>query len=255
MLIAGSALKGYAVETSDGPIGTVKDVLFDDSVWRVRWLAVDAGGWLFGRQVLVHASALGRPDHEARSLPVTMTKAQVEASPSVMQDQPVTMQMESRLYDYYGWEPYRSSDFLGMGMVGGAMPPMPRFGDPDVLQADRLEPGSGGDPHLRSLKALHGYRIHASDGFIGHLENLLLDDAGWAVRYLVVDTGSWWFGSHVLISPRAVHDIDWSGRQVRLDVSQEKVKASPPWDPEKIVERAYERRLNDHYGWPGYGGL
>ena len=183
-----------------------------------------------------------------------MTKAQVEASPDIMQDQPVTMQMESRLYDYYGWEPYRSSDFLGMGMVGGAMPP-PYLGRSDVLETDRIEPSPAGDPRLRSLEAVRGYHIHASDGFIGHLENLLLDDAGWAVRYLVVDTRDWWFGSHVLISPQAVREIDWSGRQVRLSVTQESVKASPPWGPAQIVDFDYRRRLNEHYGWPGYGGL
>lgn len=255
MLVAGSTLKDYAIHAADGPIGTVKDVVFDDSVWRVRWVAVDAGGWLFGRQVLVHASALGQPDHDGRSVPVTMTKAQVQASPGIMQDQPVTMQMESRLYDYYGCGPYQSSDILGLGIAGSVMPPLPRFGGSDVSETRWIEPGFSGDPHLRSLEALRGYHIHASDGFIGHLEDLLLDEAGWAVRYLIVDTRDWWFGSHVLISPHAVREIDWSGRQVRLNVSRSKVKASPPWPSARVVESGYQRKLHEHYDWPVFGGL
>jgi hypothetical protein len=41
MLIAGSALKGYAIEASDGRIGTVKTFLFDDTTWKIRWLVID----------------------------------------------------------------------------------------------------------------------------------------------------------------------------------------------------------------------
>jgi hypothetical protein len=110
-----------------------------------------------------------------------------------------------------------------------------------------------GDPHLRSIAEIKGYHIHATDGDIGHVENLLMDDASWAIRYLIVDTSNWWSGQHVLISPFAVLDIDVSDQDISLNVSRERVKASPPWDAVAMVDQYYEKRLHSHYGWPGYG--
>jgi hypothetical protein len=261
MLIVGSVLKGYAIEASDGRIGAVETFLFDDVTWKIRWLVIDTGHWLTGRKVLVHPSAIGLPDHERRHLPVNLSKAQVEASPDIQQDQPVTMQLQSRLYDYYGWDPYWGADYYGGGLTGLGMTSlgmtglaMPFLGQAAPMDAVATQRGSDdGDPHLRSMTAVRGCHIHATDGSIGHVENFLIDDAAWSIRYLIVDTRNWWPGAHVLISPYAVQSIDWSDNQVRLNVTRDQVKASPPWDPIANVDHTYERRLHNHYGWPGYG--
>ena len=272
MLIVGSALKGYAIEASDGHIGTVKTFLFDDRTWKIRWLVIDTDTWLPGRQVLVHPSAIGQPDHEGQRLPVRLTKAQVEASPDILQDQPVTMQMQSRLYDHYDWDPLWGPDFYGAGMTGLGMPGLgmpglgmtglgmggglgtPTLAEGRAMEADTMQRGAeDGDPHLRSMTAVRGYHIHATDGSIGHVENFLLDDATWAIRYLIIDTRNWWPGARVLVSPYAVVSIEWGENQIRLNVSRDQVKASPPWDPVAVVDQTYEQRLHGHYGWPGYG--
>ena len=104
------------------------------------------------------------------------------------------------------------------------------------------------DPHLRSIEAVTGYHIHASDGEIGHVEDFLLDDSDWSIHFLVVDTKNWWAGKKVLISPRSVREIDWNDRLVNLDVDCQKVKDSPPYDASTTVDGAYEKRFHDHYG-------
>lgn len=259
MLIAGSTIKGYAIEGTDGPLGSVKTFLFDDTTWKIRWLVIDTGHWLTDRQVLVHPSAIGRPDHERQHLPVNLTKSQIESSPDIAQDRPVTMQMQEHLYSYYGWDPYWGPNFYGAGLYGSGLGRTGAFGISSygagrATSADTMQLGSeGGDPHLRSMTAVRGYHIHATDGSIGHVENFLLDDPTWAVRYLIIDTRNWWPGAHVLISPYAVQPIDWGDRQVHLSVSREQAKTSPPWEPAQIIELAYERRLHEHYGWRGYG--
>ena len=258
MLIVGSAFTDYAIEASDGSIGTVKTFLFEDGSWKIRWLVVDTGHWLPGRLVLLHPSAIGSADHQRRQLPVNLTKAQIEASPDIRQDQPVTMQMQSELHRYYGWDPlWGGQGFYGaglneFGLAGGAV--MPTFGRERAMEADRVQLGSEeGDPHLRSMAAVTGYHIHATDGAIGHVENFMLDDATWTIRYLIVDTRNWWPGAHVLISPYAVQSVAWGTDEVRLNVSREQVKGSPPWDPAEVAEQVYERQLHRYYNWPGYG--
>jgi hypothetical protein len=104
-----------------------------------------------------------------------------------------------------------------------------------------------GDPHLRSIAEVTGYNVHASDGDIGHVQDFLVDGTSWEVRLLVIDTSNWWFGRHVLISPSEVKSVEWSDRHVRLVISRDLVKSSPPWSPVQSVDDDYQRRLHDHY--------
>ncbi len=250
MLLVGSALEGYVIHARDGKIGSVTDLLFDDTTWKVRWLVVDTGNWLPGRMVLIHPSAIQEADHRRQELAVRLTKAQVKDSPDILQDRPVSQQMESDLYSYYGWDPVWGSSYFGPGAIASA----PYYTDTML----REPPGLGlrlndGDPHLRSISTVKGYHVHATDGEIGHVENLLLDDANWHINYLIIDTKNWWFGQHVLVSPFAVREISWAEEEIRLDITRDRVKNSPPWDPMAEIDRAYERELHGYYGWPGYG--
>ena len=141
------------------------------------------------------------------------TRKQVKDSPSVTTDQPLSRQKEVLLYDYYGWDPLWG---LGLGlydmdMLGGYIGPPGYFGPKDIEKAmDMAERNKDDDPHLRSLAVLKSYHVHATDGSIGHVENILIDDSSWDIRYLIIDSSNWWAGKHVLISPYAVDDISWS---------------------------------------------
>ncbi len=107
---------------------------------------------------------------------------------------------------------------------------------------------SDDDPHLRSIEAVTGYHIHASDGEIGHVEDFLVEDADWSIHYLVVDTKNWWPGKKVLISPRSAREIDWTDNLVNLNVDRQRVKDSPAYDASTTVDRAYEKNFRSHYG-------
>jgi sporulation protein YlmC with PRC-barrel domain len=104
------------------------------------------------------------------------------------------------------------------------------------------------DPHLRSIKAVTGYHILASDGEIGHVEDFLMDDTDWSIHYLIVDTKNWWPGKKVLISPRSAREIDWNEKLVHLDVDRQKVKASPEYDASTTIDRTYEKHFHGYYG-------
>ena len=165
---------------------------------------------------------------------------QVKDSPDIATDRPVSRQMETNIYDYYGWAPYWGAGLYmgGFGYVGGAMAMPSSLGSmrreeeiADTLRNDE-------DPHLRSIGTVSGYRIHASDG----------RSATSSIHYLVVDTKNWWPGKKVLISPRSAREINWTDRLVNLKVDRQRVKNSPPYDASTTVDGAYEKHFHSYYG-------
>ena len=238
MLRNASAIKGYAIAATDGRLGTVSDFLFDDASWLVRWLVVDTGKWLSGRKVLLPPSVLGHIDPNGNEFAVRLTMQQVKDSPDIDTERPVSRQIETNIYDFYGWSPYwGGTGFLmggyggyGYGYGGGAIAPLPSPGSMRRAEDIAAAQQSDDDPHLRSVEAVTGYHIHASDGEIGYVEDFLLQDTDWSIHNLVVDTTNWWPGKKVLIAPRSIQEIDWTDNLVNLKIDREKVKNSPAYD-------------------------
>jgi len=234
-------LKGYTLDAKDTvpeekTIGRVKDVLFDGENWVLRHLVVDTGNWLPGRKVLIPLRIAGVPDLDDDRIPIDRTKAEIKNAPPVTADEPVSRQKEKSLHEHFGLPLYWTPAALG-----AAMPP------PAPLKRDTPEDLEG-DPHLRSANEVAGYHVHAKDGDIGHVEDLLVDDDNWHIRYVIVDTRNWLPGRKVLLSIEWFDKISWADRRVYTDLTQEQIKSSPEWDPEKEVGRPYEEVLYDHYG-------
>lgn len=243
-----SELIGLGIEASDGKIGSVEDLLFDQHHWVVRWVVVDTGDWLPGRSVLLPPDKLGRADRSEHVLKVALTRAQVENSPALATDPPVTRQYEQQLYSYYGWAPYWAAGLTGPGIAPPLTPPLYAAGS---KPAPATPPDPFGDATLMSADEATGYYVHARDGDIGHVEDFLIDDRGWTIRYLIVDTRNWWPGKTVLVSPHWIGAVDWTDRRIQFDVTRDRIKSSPEFDP-KTFDRAYEERLHAHYDMPNY---
>jgi hypothetical protein len=246
MLRSEKELRGYTIRAIDGGIGKVHELYFDDLAWIVRYLVVDTGNWLPGRKVLLWPGVLDQPDWETRTLPVKLSKEQVECSPGIGTDEPVSRQMETDLHTYYGWAPYWQRGVPGFGLGSAAAAQM------IARLAEEEEEELESDPHLRSSREVIGYRIRARDGEIGHVEDFIVDDEAWNVRYLVIDTRNWLPGRKVMLVPTWTEQVSWVERKVYVDLGRETVKNSPKFDPSVPVNREYEIRLYDYYGRPKY---
>lgn len=260
MLRSIDELRGYELQANDGPIGRCKDFLFEDAAWVVRYMVADTRKWLPGRKVLVSPIALGQPNWIERRFPVALTKDELKQSPPLEEDEPVSKRYETAWARYYGWPYY----WVGGGLWGATDLPA-------TLYAARLSPDMSPEPtgaerpseaerdqadtqsELRSEKEVKGYHIQATDGEIGHVEDMVVEDNCWAIRYVVVDTRNLLPGGQkVLISPGWIEDVDWASRSLAVNLTRQQVKDSPPFDPRAPVNRAYEERLYDFYGRPRY---
>lgn len=237
MLKSAKGLMGYTIGAKDGELGSVHDFLFDDERWITRYLVVDTRQWLPGRKVLIAGSVLGAPSLADKVFPVALSKDQVRNSPVIDADKPISRRQEQLLVDYYQWVPYWG---------GGSVAPVVTEAETHRTEEAKKE----GDPHLRSVREVTGYSIHATDGSVGHVGDFILEDTNWAIRSLVVDTRAWLPGRDVLISPKSIREIRWAERAVYVELTRDEVKNSHEYDPTAPVNSRFEERLYDYYGRP-----
>ena len=110
------------------------------------------------------------------------------------------------------------------------------------------KPDHGGvDTRARSTRDAFGYHVRARDETFGHLEDLLIEPETWTIRYLLIDTRNWWPGPPVLVAPDWVNHFDWVAKKLSMDVTADRIKACPPYDPATPPTREYETILYRHY--------
>tara|TARA_R110002096_G_scaffold238581_19_gene430227 strand:- start:8625 stop:9569 length:945 start_codon:yes stop_codon:yes gene_type:complete len=242
-------LLGYPIEATDGNIGKVKDFLFDDEKWGIRYLVADTGGWLSSHQVLISPRHLVPPDPKiyAHRFPVTLTKDQVESSPLLETDEPISRRFEKEYAEYYGHEPY----WIGADMWGASAY---AHIDPSPEEVERHEEAIAEieQTHLRSTKEVIGYQIASVEDKIGHVEDLILDTSPWRIRHFVVATRHWLPGRKVIIDIDWMSQFDWATSCAQVNLTKDQIQASPPFDPKVPVNRTYEEELYDFYGRPYY---
>jgi sporulation protein YlmC with PRC-barrel domain len=105
---------------------------------------------------------------------------------------------------------------------------------------------------LRIIKQLYGEKLGTSEGAIGHIKDFYFDDQKWAVRYVVVDTGSWLSARLVLISPDAFGDLHHDGKVLLVNLTRKQIENSPSIETHKPVSRQYEEEYYQYYGFPSY---
>jgi len=246
MLRSVKELESFRIGASDGPIGSVKDLYFDDASWVVRYVVADTSAWLPGREVLISPYSFGLPEFGAKLLPISITKDQVKNSPSVDIHKPVSRQHEIDYLGYYGYPNYwDGAGIWGEGAYPGAVLEGVGLTASDIAYARAM---SAEDPHLRSCNAVKGYHVHATDGEIGHVQGYLVDERSWAIHYLIVNTSNWWLGHQVLLAPEWIEDVSWLYSKVNVDLSRDRIKGSPAYDPSLGMSRDSESGLYGHYG-------
>lgn len=243
-MIEVKTLEGYKLQSLDGEIGKVREFYFDDRYWTIRYLVADTGSWLTGRQVLISPYGMVGVNRAEQHITIDLTKKQIESSPSLSSDEPVSKQFETDYYGYYGYPTYSTGLYMW-----GAYP----YIQPDpALWNKPTRTEENWDPHLRSTHEVTGYHIQATDGAIGHVEDFILEEETWAIRYLVIDTRNWWPGKKILVSPQWIDRVSWSESKVFINLSSETIKQSPEYQEDVPLTRDDETRLHGHYHRPGY---
>ena len=243
-------LKGLVVRATDGELGTIDQLYFDDETWAIRYFTVETGNWLDGRQVLISPYSVLSVDWQTRRIDVALSMKQVQNSPSIETHQPVSRQHEVAYLGYYGYPNYWGGTYLwGPEMYPGGMAIPESFSEATIAERVRKE---SQDSHLRSTEAVSGYAIAALDGEIGHVDQFIVEEKAWAIRYIEVATRNWWPGKKVLVSPGWVEGVSWSESKVSVALTRDEIQKCPEYTDTMKITREYEGRLYFHYGRPPY---
>ena len=231
MLLNTKEIYGHKLAATDGDIGHIRDFYFDDKSWVVRYLVADTGSWLTGRLVLISPHAFGDFDRAEKTLSVHLTKKRIEGCPSIEMHRPVSRQYEIDYYRYYGWPAYwDGAGMWGMGSFPVVTPP-----SRDEL-ASRGNHDHRSDKHLQSALSVNGYHLHATDGTIGHVTGFMVDDKSWTIRELVVETGHWYAGKEVLISPTKISEVSYEKSTVGVHLSMADIRRT---EENRVVQSAH----------------
>ncbi len=245
MLLSANHLLNFDVEAIDGNIGTVDDFFFDGKQWLVRYVVVDTGRIFPGKKVLLAPHSFGHCLPLQKIMPVDMEGKKVKESPDASTELPVSKLHEIEIHKYYNWVPYWDGDFVTS--------PSPLIMENIVDEKKMAEfEEKIKNVTLRSVKEVNGYKIKAKDGQIGHIDDFIVEDDNWDIRYIVVDAGTFLHGRKVLLSPQWVGEIDWASGTVEADMTIDQVKSSPEFNPKAPINREYEIQLFDYYGRPKY---
>jgi sporulation protein YlmC with PRC-barrel domain len=235
-------LTDFTIETTDGMKGKVRDFLFDEDTWVIRYVEADFGSFFKGNRVLLPANVLD-PVWDSKHFSLNISKRQIDNSPKPEDKPTVSREYEKELNKHYGYADYWNPGYTPPGHTDMYYPVRPMHVPSKTINEEEM------DTRLRSFDEVTGYHIHATDGTLGHLEDVIIDVDDWQMIYLIVDTSNWrpW-SKKVILFINWLEKISYVSKEVSIDVHTDFIKNAPEFDTNKPVERDYEEALLAYYG-------
>lgn len=244
MLISFTELKNIEAHAIDGPVGTVRDLLFDEQNWIVRYVVVDNTSGFSKGILLIAPTAIRHAAGSPRQLRVTLTRAQVAEAPLRTTNQSV-----------HG-DHLASTPAPEVLTLDGELPRHPTFALTDARGNGRNRPeeanGQDRNVPLHRVQELEKQRVRSGTTPIGQVCDVVGDDVDWAIRYLAVHCPSRAQTECALLSSRWIRNTDWDHGSLAVDVNHDKIVRAPPYTPGTPLEPGYERTLHQFHGRSGY---
>jgi uncharacterized protein YrrD len=238
-------LKGLSVLAIDEEAGELSDILFDDQSMTLRYFVVDMGTWLDAREALISPLAIKGVYPAHGRLVANLSKQEIEASPALQSHPPVSTQYEEVLAKHHTWSPYWGRPMNPAEGAYGLLVPSPEVEWQSLSEdeRERLDQLRSGDPHLQSASEVEDYAIHTVDGDVGHVKDLLVEDKGWRIKFLVVKTGSWLRKTKVVVDCAHLESIEWAAQRVRMTLNRSAIKTAPRYNA-KATRTGLENALS-----------
>jgi sporulation protein YlmC with PRC-barrel domain len=239
-------LKNYKIKTKDEESGDIKDFLFDEHSWKVRYAEADFGSFFSAKRLLVPRVFLGEPDESESEIPAAIVKDKIASCPAPDAHFPVSREFEIKMNQYYEIDNYWAPDVLPpAGATGTYFPPRPLH-PPEKVRDEVSEDDV--NSKLRSFKEIKGYDIKAQDGTFGEVYDLIIDSEDYQIVYLIIDTEGWLpWSKKVQIPISYLSSISYAYERINMNLTKESLKNAPEFDAKKIREEQHEKTVFEFF--------
>ena len=104
-LRSANEVEGYTMRASDEDLGEVSGFIVQNETWRIRYLILETGNWLIGKKFLFSPRWVSGIDWSHRIVNLEITRKIFEGAPVYTPGEPIAVEDEQRLYDYYKKRP------------------------------------------------------------------------------------------------------------------------------------------------------
>jgi len=209
MKLSYKSLKNYDVHETNGHLGKLRDLYFDDRNEAVLFMVIDTGKWFSHHDVLVKPSMVKSISDLDKTIYLTISKEELEASPDASTQPPACVgyeklywqQQSMPLYWNVDWNMacYPSADWSGFDSAAVACEDVKKI-------------------HLRSANELLHYKVQLSNGEQNNILDFLIDDDTWRVKSILLDCGPWFAGMSKEFHLNYISKILWSKQLIYLNV-------------------------------------
>jgi sporulation protein YlmC with PRC-barrel domain len=241
---------GYSIESSAQVTGEIRDFLFDDEYWVIRYVDADLGIDMPERRVLVPQTFFKETDWVTQNFKVTLSRAGLATCPALDKFQPISRLYEEELNKHYRlanyWaRNYNSPDNKLDKMTHFSLPEQKFNAAPKLIREHDL------DTNLRSFKEILGYNILTSDGQLGCVDDLLIDSDDWGIISIIVDASkNNSEGKKVIVASMWIEKVSYLAREIKISLAIKEVENSPEYNPLAPVNEVIEKRYYNYLGKP-----
>ncbi|WP_249870212.1 PRC-barrel domain-containing protein [Oceanobacillus saliphilus] len=229
-----SRIKKFNIQATDGEMGKIKDLYIDDKDWEIRYAIVDTRKWLLGRKVLLPPSSFTNINEQDELVDVEYDKDAIRNSPPVPENEDLSSDQEGTLMDYFGWNTYKDNALLGPdGRALGTFEQRSQGKDNKVPQEPHMQrkakDGRNGS-NLRSEDETIGFKVHAKDGKIGKMVDMIYDTEQWVIKYIVVKSSENLTEDELYIyRTDQIQTVDWFEKDLYINDSVTGIAGNKPF--------------------------
>lgn len=215
-------LHTYTLVARDGELGSIREMYFDDKNWTIRYLISDLERFPEKDKAAISPVSVEDIDWKNGTIRVDLPKNVVADSPEVDVEKPFNRSKERQLNSYYHFPTYWS----GIGLWGNHVYPGLLAEESPTEEEER----SGGDQenrvYVHRAKEACGYTIEATDGEIGHVEDLVIEEKTWEIQFLVIDTRNWLPGKKVIVDTHWLDEVNWQDGTVKVSLPRNAIRGA-----------------------------
>jgi len=226
MLTSAREIIGFRVITQDGKAGRVRDMYIKDNIWAVRFFVAGTRRILPSFGILMNTSTVEWIDLHRKRVLTSLSRRGMRNCPKASSRITVSERRENAYIKTNMIHGPHMTPFIYGGMA-----------TPTTLE----EPAIQTLPNeLRSIKKVIGYRIHHEDGEFGLLDDFLIEDNFWILRYLVVKRPD---GRRILVATDRVEIVSWLKQGLWVGMNRSDAAQAPEYNAEWLEQINKNERL------------